>query len=205
VDCFGCLVDDSGHIFVNYEVNVVTGDLIFRDATGNIITTIQGFTDPTEDATVVQVNGDSSSVSTDAANNGSWWSGLTHSPWVVSWILPLWPLPPAAGVGPAGSIAWNPATKTLCGSIGAGASVGDNLAAGPVTGRTLNGQQATPSQINQVFSGWSASGGVNVPIGPVPVGPGVQGSVNGSGAVYGPTVGVAGASVSSTYAVCASF
>jgi hypothetical protein len=68
VDCFGCLVDDSGHIFVNYEVNVVTGDLIFRDATGNIITTIQGFTDPTEDATVVQVNGDSSSVSTDAAN-----------------------------------------------------------------------------------------------------------------------------------------
>jgi len=36
-----------------------------------------------------------------AANNGSWWSGLTHSPWVVSWILPLWPLPPAAGVGPS--------------------------------------------------------------------------------------------------------
>lgn len=140
-----------------------------------------------------------------AANNGSWWSGLVHSPWVVSWILPLTPVPGIAGVGPAGSIAWNPATKTLCGSIGAGASVGDNLAAGPVTGRTLNGQPASPSQVNQVFSGWSVNGGVNVPIGPVPVGPGVQGSANGSGVVYGPTVGVAGASVSSTYAVCASF
>jgi RHS repeat-associated protein len=141
----------------------------------------------------------------DAANNGSWWSALTHSPWVVSWILPLAPVPGVAGVGPAGSIAWNPATKTLCGSLGAGASVGDNLAAGPVIGRTLNGQQATPSQINQVFSGWSANFGFNVPIGPVPVGPGVQVSANGSGVVYGPTVGVAGASASSTYAVCASF
>ncbi len=35
-------------------------------------------------------------------------SSLRHSPWVVSWILPLWPRSPAAGVGPAGSIAWNP-------------------------------------------------------------------------------------------------
>jgi RHS repeat-associated protein len=83
------------------------------------------------------------------ANNGSWWSALKHSPWVVSWILPLGPVPGVAGVGPAGSFAWNPATKTLCGSIGAGASVGDNLAGGPVTGRTLNGQQATPSQSQQ--------------------------------------------------------
>ena len=128
-----------------------------------------------------------------AANNGSWWSGLVHSPWLVSWILPLWPLPPAAGVGPAGSIAWNPATKTLCGSLGAGASVGDNLAAGPVAGRTTNGQQVSPSQINQIFSGWSANFGFNVPIGPVPAGPGVQVSANGSGVVYGPTGGVAGA------------
>jgi RHS repeat-associated protein len=139
------------------------------------------------------------------ANNGSWWSALKRIPWVVSWILPLGPLSPAAGVGPAGSIAWNPATQTLCGSVGVGASVGDNIAAGPVMGRTLNGQPASPSQINQIFSGWSVSGGINNPTGPVPVGPGVQGSANGSGVVYGPTVGVAGASVSSTYAVCVSF
>ncbi len=96
-------------------------------------------------------------------------------------------------------------TKTLCGRLGAGASVGDNLAVGPVTGRTLNGQQASPSQINQVFSGWSVNFGFNVPSGPAPVGPGVQISANGSGAVYGPTGGVAGASASSTYAICASF
>ncbi|MGA8440264.1 MAG: RHS repeat-associated core domain-containing protein [Candidatus Sulfotelmatobacter sp.] len=129
---------------------------------------------------------------------------LAHSPWLLSWILPLWPLP-ELGIGPAGSIAWNPATKTLCGSIGAGGSVGDNLSVGPVAGRTLNGQQASSSQINQIFSGWSGSFGFNVPTGPAPVGPGVQVSANGSGAVYGPTVGVAGASVSSTYSVCASF
>ena len=52
-----------------------------------------------------------------AANNESWWSALKHTPWVLSWILPLGPVPGVAGVGPAGSIAWNPATKTLCGSI----------------------------------------------------------------------------------------
>ncbi len=48
-----------------------------------------------------------------AANNGSWWSALKHSPWVVSWILPIGPVPGVAGVGPAGSFAWNPATKTF--------------------------------------------------------------------------------------------
>ena len=136
--------------------------------------------------------------------SGSWWRGLARSPWVVGWILPAWPLPPAAGVGPAGSVAWNPATKTLCGSLGAGASVGDNLAAGPVTGRTLNGQQASPSELDQIFGGWSLNFGFNAPTGTAPIGPGIQVSANGSGVAYGPTVGVAGASVSATYALCGS-
>ena len=140
-----------------------------------------------------------------AGNSGSWLSTLTLSPWAVGWIFPLGPLPAAVGVGPAGSIAWNPATKTLCSSIGAGASVGNNFAGGPVNGTTLGGQQATPSQIDQVFGGWSANFGFNLPTGSLPVGVGVQVSVNGSGTIYGPTVGVAGLSVSSTYAICVTF
>jgi hypothetical protein len=140
-----------------------------------------------------------------ASPQSTWLGSLLKSPWSVSWILPLWPLPPAVGIGPAGNVAWNPKTKNACLSLGAGASVGDNLAGGPVTGKTMNGQQASPSQVDQIFSGWSANFGFNVPTGPVPVGPGVQVSANGSGVVYGPTVGVAGASVSSTYAVCAHF
>ena len=69
----------------------------------------------------------------------------------------------------------------------------------------MDGRPASPSDIDQIFGGWSASFGLNVPTGPTPVGPGIQVSANGSGVVYGPTVGVAGASVSSTYAVCAHF
>jgi hypothetical protein len=76
VNCDGCLVDNSGNIFANYSVNVTTGDLTFTDADGNVISTIQGFTDPTEDATQVQVNGGSAPTvdlesigSGNAANN----------------------------------------------------------------------------------------------------------------------------------------
>jgi hypothetical protein len=96
----------------------------------------------------------------------------------------------------------NPITKTVCGSIGAGGSAGKNVAAGPVIGITPNGQMASPSQIDEIFKGWSANVGFNVPLGPIPVGPGLQGSVNGSGAALGPNVGVAGFSISSTYAIC---
>jgi RHS repeat-associated protein len=138
-------------------------------------------------------------------SSGSFFRQLMQTPWSASWVLPLSPAPGAAGVGPAGSVAWNPATKTLCLSIGAGLSVGDNLSVGPVTGRTLNGKPATPSQINKIFGGWSVNFGGNVPMGAIPVGPGGQVSINGSGVVYGPTVGVAGASLSSTYAFCGSF
>jgi RHS repeat-associated protein len=76
VNCDGCLVDNSGNIFANYSVNVTTGGLTFTDADGNVISTIQGFTDPTEDATQVQVNGGSAPTvdlesigSGNAANN----------------------------------------------------------------------------------------------------------------------------------------
>jgi len=177
------------------QINTIYGNCTTSDCGAGI--SLQGFDQTLQSYSVLPNNA--------ASTQSSWLGNILNTPWMVSWILPVWPLPPAAGVGPAGSVAWNPKTKTLCGSLGAGASVGDNIAAGPVAGRTLNGQQASPSQVNQVFSGWSGNFGFNVPTGPVPVGPGVQVSANGSGVVYGPTVGVAGASVSSTYAVCASF
>jgi RHS repeat-associated protein len=135
---------------------------------------------------------------------GATGSSLSRAPWEISWIFPLWPLPPAVGIGPAGGIAFNPTTKIVCASAGIGASVGDNLAVGPLTGKTLRGQQASPTQIDQILSGGSVNVGYNVPVGPVPVGPGGQASLNGSGVVYGPTVGVAGFSTSSTYAGCVS-
>ena len=140
-----------------------------------------------------------------AANNGSWWSALTHSPWVVSWILPVYPVPVLGGIGPAGSLAWNPKTKNVCLSIGVGASAGHNVAGGPVAGTTLSGEAASPAQIDQILQGGSVNFGGNVPLGPIPAGPGGQVSVNGSGAVYGPTFGAMGLSLSSTYAGCAHY
>lgn len=139
------------------------------------------------------------------ANDGSWWNGLKNSPWMVSWILPIYPVPVLGGIGPAGSVAWNPKTKNVCLSIGIGASAGHNVAVGPVAGITLSGQTASPAQIDQILQGGSVSFGANVPLGPVPAGPGGQVSVNGSGALYGPTFGAAGLSLSSTFAVCAPY
>jgi RHS repeat-associated protein len=138
-------------------------------------------------------------------SDSSWLGILLNSPLTVSWILPIYPVPFLGGVGPAGSVAWNPKTKNICLSIGIGVSAGHNVAAGPIVGMTLSGQQASPSEIDQILTGWSANFGGNVPIGPVPAGPGGQVSVNGSGAVYGPTGGAAGFSVSATGAGCAHY
>ena len=137
--------------------------------------------------------------------NSSWFGNLLNTPWMVSWILPVYPVPVLGGIGPAGSVAWNPKTKNLCLSIGVGASAGHNVAGGPVTGKTLSGQTASPAQMDQILNGWSSNFGGNVPLGPIPVGPGAQASVNGSGAAYGPTLGVAGLSVSATDAACVHF
>jgi hypothetical protein len=135
----------------------------------------------------------------------TWLGGLLNTPWVVSWILPIYPVPFLGGIGPAGSVAWNPKTKNVCLSIGIGASAGHNVAGGPIAGTTLSGQTASPAQTDQVLNGWSTNFGGNVPAGPIPAGPGGQVSINGSGAVYGPTAGVAGFSASATDAVCAHY
>jgi RHS repeat-associated protein len=138
----------------------------------------------------------------ETAGNKSGLKGINQVPWEVSWILPLDPVPGLVGVGPAGSVAVDPQTQTVCISIGAGASVGDNIAGGPLMGRTLQGKRTTPSQTDNILKGWSVNFGANSTTGALPVGPGAQMSINGSGIVYGPTVGVAGVSVSSTYAYC---
>jgi hypothetical protein len=136
------------------------------------------------------------------AGNKHGLKGINQVPWELSWILPLDPVPVAFGIGPAGSLAVDPQTQTVCISAGIGGSAGDNIAVGPLMGRTLQGKRTTPSQTDSILKGWSVNFGANSTTGALPVGPGGQMSINGSGIVYGPTVGVAGVSVSSTYAYC---
>ena len=113
-----------------------------------------------------------------------WWR---HRPWVVSWVIPVAPVPGLAGVGPAGDVEWNPETKTLCGGLGIGASAGKNVAIGPLTNGKLSGGKIYPSGADNLLGGGSLSGGYNSP-GLI----GVQGVANGAGVAYGPSVGVPG-------------
>src|SRR5437016_7746408 len=76
--------------------------------------------------------------------------------WVVSWILPVvGPVPGVVGVGPAGGVAWNPQTHNLCVGAGLGASAGHNAAIGPLLTSSGN--------VDRILSGWSVSGGGNLP------------------------------------------
>ena len=128
---------------------------------------------------------------------GTTLSNALSKPWVLSWILPLAPVPGVVGVGPAGDLEWNPKTHNACVGIGAGASVGKTVAYGPLTnGKMFNGQSYSDST-DQLLSGWSVSGGYNSP-----ALVGVQGIVNGAGAAAGPTIGLPGFSIASTYSVC---
>lgn len=125
---------------------------------------------------------------------------LSH-PWQLSWVVPLDPVPGVLGVGPAGTVAWNPPTRTLCVGVGAGVSAGHEAAFGPITyAKTLNGAPAFPSGVNGVLSGSSASAGFNFFNGV-----GGQITVNGSGIAAGPTLGVPGFSAAYTYSACGSF
>jgi hypothetical protein len=131
-----------------------------------------------------------------AANNQSFWGYITSKPWVVSWILPLaGPVPGVVGVGPAGGVAWNPKTHNLCVGFGLGASAGHNAAIGPLLTSSGN--------VDSILSGWSVSGGGNLPF-PLPAaGLGWQVIANSSGVAQGPTAGVAGLSGSVTWSACA--
>ena len=130
---------------------------------------------------------------------------LTTRPWVASWILPVAPFPVVGGVGPAGNLEWNPVTDNVCLSAGLGVSGGHDFAIGPVTNaQTLHGKPATPSDVDSILSGMSASIGYNLPVFGA-IGPGWQASANGSGVLSGPTAGVAGFSLSASYAACVKY
>jgi RHS repeat-associated protein len=136
-------------------------------------------------------------------NAPPWLLALLQRPWMISWIIPMIGEPPLMGVGPAGSVAWNPPTHTLCVSAGAGASVGRNVALGPVTNAyTWGGVPASPSQTNGILGGWSVSGGGNIPSPAGGTGPGAQLAANGSGWLLNPNVGIPGLSGSVTNATC---
>lgn len=105
---------------------------------------------------------------------------------IAYFVIPVYPVPVLAGVGPAGALAYNPATNTLCVGGGIGAGAGHSLSAGPLlVGKMFNGQ-SYPSGVDSILSGGSMSAGWN------PVLLGVQGTINGSGAAWGPTLDVPG-------------
>ena len=131
------------------------------------------------------------------AGGGGLLSSILHKPWVVSWIIPIAPVPVLAGVGPAGDFEFNPGTHTACIGIGIGASAGKNVAGGPLTnGKMFNGQ-SYPQGADSILSNWSVSGGYNTP-----AFVGVQGMINGSGMAGGPTIGLPGVSIASTDSYC---
>jgi hypothetical protein len=131
-----------------------------------------------------------------AANNQSFWSYLTSKPWVVSLILPVaGPVPGVVGVGPAGGVAWNPQTHNLCVGAGLGASAGHNAAIGPLL--------TSSGKVDSILSGWSVSGGGNLPFPSPAAGLGWQVIANSSGVAQGPTAGVAGLSGAVTWSACA--
>ncbi|HZP01245.1 MAG TPA: RHS repeat-associated core domain-containing protein [Terriglobia bacterium] len=123
---------------------------------------------------------------------------LLYRPWAVSWIIPVVGITGAVGAGPAGGFAFNPATHTLCGSLGVGVAAGHTVAGGPITDAHLwKDVPATPSGVNRVLAGGSVSGGINSP-----VGFGYGGMINLTGAAGGWTIGVPGGSLASTDTVC---
>jgi RHS repeat-associated protein len=133
-----------------------------------------------------------------ATNNESFLGYLASRPWVVSWILPVvGPVPGVVGVGPAGGVAWNPQTHNLCVGFGLGASAGHNAAIGPLTTSSGN--------VDSILSGWSVSGGANLPFPSPTAGLGWQVIANSSGVAQGPTAGVAGLSGAVTWSACAKF
>ena len=145
---------------------------------------------------LVQFSAPQSYSGGDAANNGSFWGYLASKPWVVSWILPVvGPVPGVVGVGPAGGVAWNPQTHNLCVGAGLGASAGHNAAIGPLLTSSGN--------VDRILSGWSVSGGGNLPFPSPAAGLGWQVIANSSGVAQGPTTGVAGLSGAVTWSACA--
>ena len=124
---------------------------------------------------------------------------MNHRPWVVSWIVPIYPVPFIAGAGPAGTIAWNPETRTLCKGLGIGVSAGKTVSVGPLTHGTRSAGEAFPARVDDLLAGGSVSfGGNAVPL----LGLGGQMIFNNAGAAAGPSLGIPGFSAAWAVSWC---
>ncbi len=125
-------------------------------------------------------------------NNWSGPGGLPRGA-TVPWSFNIIASTPVEPIGPALTVAYNPATTTLCVGGGVGVSEGKNASFGPlypVKGTSLK-------NADNVLSGASLSAGYNF-LNLL----GVQGTGNFSGSLAGPTIGVPGAGVAATYSFC---
>jgi hypothetical protein len=166
--------------------------------------TAKGWGTPVKSTAVQTQMPESSHEREDDVHLGGWGFGavghppaLLQRPWVFNIIIPIIGVPILAGVGPAGTIEYNPENNTLCAGAGIGASAGRNVTFGPLTNGTMFNGQYYPSGANSLLSGGSFSGGYTSPF---LVGAG--GMANGSGAAAGPAFGVPGWSAAATYSVC---
>ena len=129
------------------------------------------------------------------AIDGGFTSYLAGKPWMLSWIFPFGPVTGLVGAGPAGSVAWDPGTKSLCVGLGAGLAGGHNVAIGPLLSSSGNA--------HSILSGWSISAGGNLPFPSPMAGVGWQGTAGASGVAHGPAAGAAGISAALTWSSCA--
>jgi hypothetical protein len=141
----------------------------------------------------VPTNGDvGRGVSSGSGVTSKW--GISGPPAAISWLIPNFGV---AGIGIAGSFAYNPQTGLFCGGVGIGADLGKNVGVGPLPWGTMFNGSSYPGGADQILNGWSLSGGINSPILW-----GVQGMINSSGAAAGPSLGVPGMSLAFTWSWC---
>jgi RHS repeat-associated protein len=140
-------------------------------------------------------------IATVTVENGSFQIArkkVSGPPVSVGLILPF--IPPVAkgkaGVGVAGSFAFNPETGCTCISLGIGIAAGHNIAGGPLKWGKMFDGRTYPNGADDILSGWSLSGGYNLFIW------GAQGTISASGMAGGPTVGFPGGSGAFTWSTC---
>ncbi|HEY6251264.1 MAG TPA: RHS repeat-associated core domain-containing protein [Candidatus Angelobacter sp.] len=193
-----------------YDLSGIPPDLIAEALAGNTDDTII-----VVDDTITVTARDPGPNAADVLSQGrDWLEGLIHSgkdllqylvtkPWVLSVIVPLAP-EPELGVGPAGSLAYDPQSHTLCAGVGVGAGAGHNAAVGPLLAGHSFSSTPWPQNAPELLSGWSVGLGFNTAF---PPGAGIGGQLvfNSSGVAVGPTAGVPGGSVAVTYSGCLNF
>src|SRR5260370_1227914 len=132
----------------------------------------------------------------DNSSAGGWlqdtWSYLKRVPWSVSFTEPIIPVVPmVAGIGPALSLSYIPASKTFCIAPGAGvATLGKAANCGPLLLGDVNNAR-------NILSGSSWNAGIQATAFLR-----AQATTDSSGTLAGPTFGTPGASFTWTYGFC---